>query len=133
MYDAIRGFWRERKKDFIVVAIGIAVFLVGFCAGYFCGIRNAGKTDGSDVSNHGTGISAVGNELSTAKEHQQQITDGLESAVGRSDTAAARAGRIEERAGAAAKSVGEAGRLLDECQQIIGAVRNRGQAGKATH
>lgn len=133
MYDAIRGFWRERKKDFIAVAIGIAVFLVGFCAGYFCGIRNAGKTDGSDVSDNGVRIDDVREQYQRIEVNQQQITSGLAGAVERSDTAAARAGRIEERAGAAAQSVGEAGRLLDECQQIIGAVRNRGQAGKATH
>ena len=129
MYDAIRGFWRERKKDFIVVAIGIAVFLVGFCAGYFCGIRNAGKTDGGDVSDNGVRIDDVREQLGTDISNQQQITSGLAGAVERSDTAAARAGRIEERAGAAAQSVGEAGRLLDECQQIIGRIRNRGQKG----
>ena len=133
MYDAIRGFWRERKKDFIVVAIGIAVFLVGFCAGYFCGIRNAGKTDGSDVSNHGTGISAVGNELSTAKEHQQQITDGLESAVGRSDSIEARSDKIKKTAGEAASAVTDAGRIIDECQQIVGRIRNRGQKGTSAN
>ena len=66
-------------------------------------------------------------QLGTAVQHQQQITSGLAGAVERSDAAAARAGRIEERAGAAAQSVTDAGVLIDECQQIVGRVRNRGK------
>ena len=110
------------------IAIGIlivTVLLVAvFCIGYMLGTRNA---SGTDVSDNGIRIDDVREQYQRIEVNQQQITSGLAGAVERSDTAAARAGRIEERAGAAAQSVGEAGRLLDECQQIIGTVRNRGK------
>jgi len=110
------------------IAIGIlivTVLLVAvFCIGYMLGIRNA---SGTDVSDNGIRIDDVREQYQRIEVNQQQITSGLAGAVERSDTAAARAGRIEERAGAAAQSVGEAGRLLDECQQIVGTVRNRGK------
>ena len=132
MYD---GFELEptTKEVAIGVLIVLAVLVGIFCTGYMYGIRTAGKSDGGDVSDNGVRIDDVREQYQRIEVNQQQITSGLAGAVERSDTAAARAGRIEERAGASAQSVGEAGRLLDECQQIIGTVRNRGQAGKATH
>ena len=109
------------------IAIGILVVTVllvaVFCIGYMLGLRNAG----TDVSDNGKRIDDIREQLGTAVQHQQQITSGLAGAVERSDAAAARAGRIEERAGAAAQSVTDAGVLIDECQQIVGRVRNRGK------
>lgn len=109
--------------------VAFAVLAGAFACGYFLGLRHAG----TGVPDHGVRIDDVRNELSTAQEHQRQITDGLESAVQRSDTAAERVGRIEERAVRSETAVNDAGKLIDECQQIIGRVRNRGQAGKVTH
>ena len=132
MYD-VSGLRPTNKETAIAILVAVAVLVAVFCAGYCIGLRNAGKPAGGDVSNNGVRIDDVRNELGTATEHQREITSGLESAVGRSDTAAERAGRIEERAGASAQSVTDAGVLLDQCQQIVGTVRNRGQAGKVTH
>ncbi len=121
MYD-IQNF-RPTNKEILTVVLIVLVFLVGaFGCGYLLGVERT-----KDIYDHGSGIDAVREQYQHIEVNQRQITDGLESAVQRSDTAAARAGRIEERAGAAAQSVGEAGRLLDECQQIIGTVRNRGK------
>ena len=119
----------QNKETAVAILIAVAVLVAVFCAGYMLGLRNAGKTAGGDVPNNGTGIEPVRNELSNAAEYQRQIDSGLESAVGRSNAAEERAGRIEERAGAAAQSVTDAGRILDECQQIVGRVRNRGKTG----
>ena len=128
MYDISR--LRPTNKETAAAILIVTVLLVViFCTGYMLGLRNAG----TDVSDNGKRIEDVRNELSTATERQREITSGLESAVQRSDTAAARTGRIEERAGAAAQSVGEAGILIDECQQIIGRVRNRGQKGTTSN
>ena len=122
MYD-FSGLWKNREKA-LTVGIIIAFLLLAVCwFSYMFGLRNAG----TGISDNGVRIDDVRNELSTAQEHQRQITDGLESAVQRCDTAAERAGHIEERAGAAAQSVTDAGILIDECQQIIGTVRNRGK------
>jgi len=51
----------------------------------------------------------------------------------RSNSIEERSDRIEKAAGTAAKSVTDAGIILDECQQIVGRVRNRGQKGTPTH
>ena len=123
MYDYFRGLWENREKA-VFVGLIVAFLLVAVCWICYClGLRNAG----GDVSDNGIRIDDVREQYQHIEVNQRQITSGLAGAVERSDAAAARAGRIEERAGAAAQSVGEAGRLLDECQQIIGTVRNRGK------
>ena len=128
MYDVSE--LRPNGKEIAIAIIVVTVLLVViFCAGYMLGIRNAG----TDVSDNGKRIEDVRNELSTATERQREITSGLESAVQRSDAAEERAGRIEERAVRSESVVRDAGVLIDECQQIIGRVRNRGQAGKVTY
>ena len=124
MYDVSE--LRPNGKEIAIAIIVVTVLLVViFCAVYMLGIRNAG----TDVSDNGKRIEDVRNELSTATERQREITSGLESAVQRSDAAEERAGRIEERAVRSESVVRDAGVLIDECQQIIGRVRNRGQKG----
>lgn len=122
MYD-VSGFRPNNEKTAALILIAVIVLVAVFCAGYLFGLRNAG----TDVSDNGNGIDDIREQYQHIEVKQQQITSGFESAVGRSDAAAETAGRIEERAGAAAQSVTDAGILLDECQQIIGRVRNRGK------
>ena len=129
MYDYFQRLWANREKA-VTVGIIVAFLLLAVCwFSYVLGIRNTG----TDVSDNGIRIDDVRNELSTAQEHQRQITDGLAGAVERSDTATERAERIEERAVKSETAVNDAGKLLDECQQIIGNVRNRGKTGKTSH
>ena len=128
MYD-VSGLRPQNKETAVAILIVTVMLVVIFCTGYMLGLRNAG----TDVSDNGKRIEDVRNELSTATERQREITSGLESAVKRSDAAEERAGRIEERAVRSESVVRDAGVLIDECQQIIGRVRNRGQAGKVTH
>ena len=129
MYETIRGLWENREKA-VFVGLIVAFLLLAVCWFSYClGLRNAG----TDVSDNGKRIEDVRNELSTATERQREITSGLESAVQRSDSIEERSNRIEERAVRSESVVRDAGVLIDECQQIIGRVRNRGQAGKATH
>ena len=128
MYD-VSELRPNGKEIAVAILIVVILLVVIFCTGYMLGLRNAG----TDVSDNGKRIEDVRNELSTATERQREITSGLESAVQRSDAAEERAGRIEERAVRSESVVRDAGVLIDECQQIIGRVRNRGQAGKVTH
>lgn len=129
MYDYLRRLQANRENA-LTVGLIVAFLLLAICWFSYCiGLRNAG----TDVSDNRIRIDDVRNELSTAQEHQRQITDGLENAVQRSDTAAERAGRIEERAVRSETAVNDAGKLIDECQQIIGRVRNRGKTGTAPH
>ena len=128
MYD-VSELRPNGKEIAVAILIVVILLVVIFCTGYMLGLRNAG----TDVSDNGKRIEDVRNELSTATERQREITSGLESAVQRSDSIEERSNRIEERAVRSESVVRDAGVLIDECQQIIGRVRNRGQAGKATH
>lgn len=128
MYE-IQEYRPGDEKAAIALLVIVALLVAAGSIGYMLGIRNAG----TGVSDNGNGIEPIRNELGTAIGNQHTITDGLKSAVGRSDSIEERSNRIEERAGAAAQSVGEAGRLIDECQQIIGRIRNRGQTRTAAH
>ena len=124
MYD-VSELRPNGKEIAVAILIVVILLVVIFCTGYMLGLRNAG----AGVPDNGNGIEPVRNELSTAAEHQREITSGLEGAVAGSHAAAERAGRIEEAAVRSEAAVGEAGRLIDECQQIIGTVRNRGKTG----
>ena len=109
---------------YLSIIIGVVALLLGVAIGYGLGLRNAG----TDIHDNGNGIDAVREQYQHIEVNQRQITDGLAGAVERSDNAAERAERIEERAVRSETAVNDAGVLIDECQQIIGRVRNRGQA-----
>ena len=128
MYD-FSGLWKNREK---ALTVGIIITFLLVAVGWVCyclGLKNAG----TDVSDNGKRIDDVRNELSTATERQREITSGLESAVRRSDSIEERSNRIEERAVRSESVVRDAGVLIDECQQIIGRVRNRGQKGTTSN
>ena len=128
MYE-IQEYRPGDEKAAIALLVIVVLLVAAGSFGYMLGLRNAG----ADVSDNGKRIEDVRNELSTATERQREITSGLESAVKRSDSIEERSNRIEERAVRSEATVRDAGVLIDECQQIIGRVRNRGQAGKVTH
>ena len=133
MYEAVRGFFRGRKEDIIAVALSITGYLVVFGIGYMYGLKHAGTPAGSSIPNNGNGIVTVGEHISTAQSNQHEITDGLNSAIGRGDSISERSDAIKERADTAANDVRTAGELISECQQIVGRIRNRGQAGTPSH
>lgn len=127
-------FYRPSNKEAAIgVLVVVALLVVAFGIGYGIGLRNAGRSDAGSVPDNGVRIDDDRKQLGTAQEHQRQITDGLTGAVERSDTAAERAGRIEERAVKSEAAVNDAGVLIDECQQIIGNIRNRGKTGTTSH
>ena len=128
MYE-IQEYRPGDEKAAIALLVIVVLLVAAGIFGYMLGLRNAG----ADVADNGKRIEDVRNELSTATERQREITSGLESAVQRSDSIEERSNRIEERAVRSESVVRDAGVLIDECQQIIGRVRNRGQAGKVTH
>ena len=122
MYDVSE--LRPNGKEIAVAILIVFVLLVvtgSVC--YLLGLRNAG----TGVPDNGDGVKPVGEQLSTAIQHQHEITAGLNSAVEGSGAAAATADHIAVTAGEAAAAVGDAGILIDQCQQIIGRVRNRGK------
>ena len=128
MYD-VSELRPNGKEIAVAILIVVILLVVIFCTGYMLGLRNAG----TDIHDNGKRIDDIREQLGTAISNQQQITNGLEGAVQRSDAAEERAGRIEERAVRSESVVRDAGVLIDECQQIIGRVRNRGQKGTTSN
>ena len=128
MYE-IQEYRPGDEKAAIALLVIVVLLVAAGSFGDMLGLRNAG----ADVSDNGKRIEDVRNELSTATERQREITGGLESAVERSDSIEERSNRIEERAVRSEATVRDAGVLIDECQQIIGRVRNRGKTGAAPH
>ena len=126
MYDFFE-FGPIDKKTAAGVLIVFILLVVTGGIGYMLGLRHAG----AGVPDNGNGAGHVGEQLSTAIQHQHEITGGLNEAVTGSHAAAAAAEHIAETAGAAAAEVAEAGRLINQCQQIIGTVRNRGKKDPA--
>ena len=123
MYE-IPDFRPSNKEIAVAVLIVFAVLVAIFCAGYLFGLRNAG----TDVSDNGDGAGNVREQLGQAVSHQQQITDGIKDAEHTSNAAAGTAQAIAESAHSIEAGVGEAAVLIDSSQQILGRVRNRGQA-----
>lgn len=132
MYD-FSGFRPQNKETALAILVA-AIVLVGiFCTGYMYGIRTAGKSDGGDVSNNGIRIDDVRKQLGTAISNQQQITSGIRQAETTAGSIAGRSEAIAKSAEAVSADVRAAGELIDECQQIIGRIRNRGQKGTSAN
>ena len=129
MYD-VSGFRPNNKETAIAILVVTAVLVAVFCAGYMFGIRNAGKTDGSGLPNNGNGIDNIREQYHSIEVNQHQITDGIKQAAGTAESIAKPSEAITGTADNIAGGIREAGEILDECQQIIGTVRNRGQKGK---
>ena len=118
--------WAKQNigRYYLPIIIGIVALLLGVAIGYGLGLRNAG----TGVPDHGDGVGHVGEQLGTAAVNQRELTEG----IGNAETGAARveAGiqHVSESVAITEATVGDAAGLIDECQQILGRVRNRGQA-----
>ena len=115
----IQFFRPPNKETAIAILVGVAVLVVVFCIGYMLGLRN--------VHHNGGGAGDVGEQLGTAVSNQQSITSGIQNAEGTVGGIASTGNAIAESAGHIEGAVAEAGSLIDQCQQIIGNIRNRGK------
>ena len=132
MYD-VSGFRPQNEKTATLILIVFIMLVVAGSIGYMFGIRNAGKPSGTDVSDNGNRIDDVREQYHTIEVNQHQLTDGIKQAAGTAESIAKSSEAITGTAGNIAGGIREAGAILDECQQIIGTIRNRGQKGKAAH
>lgn len=121
MYD-VSGFRPNNEKTATLILIVTVLLVVVFGVGYMLGLRA-----GTDVSDHGNGIDDIREQYQHIKVSQHEITNGIREATGTGGAIAESSRAIETTAGAIAGGVNESGRLIDECQQIIGTVRNRGK------
>ena len=129
----VSDFRPNSKEMAVATLVCVAVLVVVFGIGYGLGLRNAGRSDAGSVPDHGTGIDHVREQYQHIEVHQREITDGIGSAekgAARIEGGIQQAAAATERAEAA---VTDAGRLIDESQQILGRVRNRGKAGKVAN
>ena len=119
MYD-VRFFRPPNKETATAVIVAVVLLVVVYGVGYMLGLR-------ANVPDHGNGAGTVGEQLGQAENNQHTITAGIQHAEGTvgniAEAGHAIAGSAENVAGA----VSEAGRIIDDCQQILGRVRNRGK------
>ena len=129
----VSDFRPNSKEMAVATLVCVAVLVAVFCVGYVIGLRNASSTDAGSVPDHGTGIDHVREQYQHIEVNQREITDGIGSAK---EGAARIEGGIQQAAAAterAEAAVTDAGRLIDESQQILGRIRNRGKTGAASH
>ena len=123
MYDLSE--LKPTGKDIAVAILVVTVLLVViFCAGYLFGLRNA---SGTDVSDNGKRIDDIREQLGTITEHQRELTAGIDSTEERVARIEGGVQRVSEAAERAEVAITDSGKLIDECQQIIGTIRNRGK------
>jgi hypothetical protein len=124
MWDDIFDI-RPTNKEMAALILGVFVFLVAaFSLGYMLGVERTRE----NVHDNGNGINHVGEQLGQAVSNQQQITDGIKDAEHTSSGIEKTSTAIAESAGHIEAGVGEAAGLIDSSQQILGRIRNRGQA-----
>ncbi len=115
---------RPTNKEMALGILTVVILLVVvFGAGYLLGVERT-----EDLYHNGAGAGDVGEQLGQAVSHQQSITDGIKDAEHTGSGIAETGAAIAESAHHITAGVGEAAGIIDECQQIIGGIRNRGQA-----
>lgn len=130
MYDVSE--LRSQNKKTVVAVLIVALLAGTFCAGYLFGLRNAGS-DTDSVPDNRAGIDNVRNELSTAQVNQRELTEGIAGAEAGAARIEAGIRHVAESVAATEAAVRDAAELIDQCQQILGRVRNRGKAGASAH
>ena len=109
-----------KGKDMAVAVLIVVILLVAvFCAGYMLGLRN--------VSDHGGGADAVGNQLADTGTAVQHAKDGIDAASGTADKIGAVFGDDKESAGYLQHTANTSAELIEQCQSIIERVRARGK------
>ena len=127
MYDI--QFLKPTGKEMALAILGVFIFLVvTFIAGYLLGFERA-----EDIYSHGAGTDIPGVQLEPVIVNQQQITNGIQNAEHTSENIAGTSHAIAESAHSIEAGVNEAGTIIDECQQLLGRIRNRAEENKATN
>ena len=123
MYNDLFDFRSSNKEMAALILVVLIVLVVCFGAGYLLGVERT-----QDLYDNGGGTGNVREQLGTAAVHQRELTEG----ISRAETGAVRieAGvvAVSESVEKSTAAVSDAAGIIDECQQILGRVRNRGQA-----
>lgn len=129
MYDEIFDGW---QKSTIFCVVIFVLFVGVFCAGYVCGIDDSAAGSGKGcggVHDNGAGIDDIRAEFKRIEGDQYQLADEIRQAGSAAERVASGNREAAESAKEICSGLRDAGGLIDECQQIIGRVRNRGKKG----
>ena len=118
MYD-VRLFRPPNKETAVAVIVAVVLLVVVFCAGYLLCLRN--------VSDHGGGVDAVGNQLAETGTAIQHAKDGIDTATSTADKVGAGIGAAKESAGYLQHTADTSAELIRQCKQIVARVRARGK------
>lgn len=127
MVDLSR-FFSKYKKAIVVLCICFTCILSAFYAGYMLGIRNAG----ADVSNNGTGINAVRNELNTAGAAVENAANGISQATSATAKVSDGITAAQESAQYIQHAADDSAAIIAECKSILANVRARSKTGTPT-
>ena len=113
--------WAKQNisRYYLPIIIGVVAMLLGVAIGYSIGLRN--------VSDHGSGADAIGNQLEQASTNINNAANGISQAAGTADQIGAGIGAAKESAGYLQHTADTSAELIADCQRIIRQVRARGK------
>jgi len=119
--------WAKQNisRYYLPIIIGVVAMLLGVAIGYSIGLRN--------VSDHGSGADAIGNQLEQASTNINNAANGISQAAGTADQIGAGLAGAKESAGYIHSTATTSAELVSECQSIIARVRARGKTDSPTH
>ena len=118
MYDI--QFLTPTRKEVAVAILIVFVLLVGAgCIGYCIGLRN--------VHDNGSGVESVGQQLDQAGTNISNANQGISNAENHAGNIEAGIGNAQESADYLQGTVSTSAELINQCQQIIARIRQRGE------
>ena len=119
--------WAKQNigRYYLPIIIGVVAMLLGVAIGYGLGLRN--------VSDHGSGADAIGNQLEQASTNINSAAEGIRQAERTADQIGAGLTNAKESAGYIHSTATTSAELVAECQSIIARVRARGKTDSPTH
>lgn len=127
----LRKYIKMHSGLYIVLGGVLAVF-VGFFAGYVCGIRQL-HDDSDRVSQIGTEFERVEATQRTISQSVDRLSDSSEKLEHRIERSQKGIRNLEKTGSVLEGKNKRAGKLIEDCQRILQAIRQRGETDQASH
>ena len=113
--------WAKQNigRYYLPIIIGVVAMLLGVAIGYGLGLRN--------VSDHGSGADAIGNQLEQTSTNINNAAEGISQAAGTADQIGSGIKDAKGTAGYLQHTADTSAELIADCQRIIRQVRARGK------
>ena len=118
MFD-VQEYRPGDEKTAIALLVIVVLMVAFFCAGYLFGIRN--------VHDNGNGVEPISNELGQVGADIGNATAGIGQAENHAGNIEAGIGNAQESAEYLQGTVSTSAELINQCQQIIARIRQRGK------